>query len=207
MGYGLITKGSTGAPVQMFAGNMISENDYVYGKKNSDVVVIEYSDTECPYCVSLHPTIKQIQATYKDKIAFVYRHFPLTQIHPHAFDEGRAISCAGKVGGDTAYYAYLNNLFDYKNDNKTTQLPANGTAMIAQKTNLDAKAFSACMSSMETAATVNAHQQDGATAGVQGTPATFILSKTRKGYEIVAAIDGAQPAPVFMAAIEEALNR
>lgn len=208
MGYGAITGGGTKAPLQMFAGSMITENDYVFGKKNSDVIVIEYSDTECPYCISLHPTIKQVQETYKDKIAYVYRHFPLTQIHPNAFDEARAISCAGKVGGDVGYYSFANNLFDYKFNNKTTQLPANNNVnAVATKTGLDAKAFSDCMTSQETAPIVNMHQQDGAVAGVQGTPATFILSKTRKGYEIVAAIDGAQPQPIFMAAIEEALNR
>lgn len=208
VGYGLVTGGTSSAPAQMFAGSEINENDYVFGKKDSDVIVIEYSDTECPYCISLHPTIEQIQSVYKDKIAYVYRHFPLTQIHPGAFDEARAISCAGNVGGDQAYYNFMEALFDYKYDNKTTTLPANNDVYaVAKKVGLNASAFSSCMSSQQTARIVSAHQQDGIAAGVQGTPATFVLSKTRKGYEIVAGIDGAQPQPIFMAAIEEALSR
>lgn len=207
VGYGYVTGGVQKAPTQMFAGSPITEKDFVFGKKDSKVIVIEYSDTECPYCISLHPTIKQIQAAYGDKVAYVYRHFPLTQIHPGAFDEARAISCAGKIAGDEGYYAFMNNLFDYKYENRTTQLQKGKIADVVKKTNLDQKTFDACMASQETAPIVNEHQQDGTIAGVQGTPATFVLLKTRKGLEIVAGIDGAQPQPVFNAAIEEALSR
>jgi protein-disulfide isomerase len=115
MGYGLITKGSTPtSPSTMFKGKTIEKSDYVEGKENSKVVVIEYSDPECPYCISLSPTMKQLRTEYSDKVAFVYRHFPLSN-HANAFGESKAIECAGILGGSQKYFAYIDALFEYKN--------------------------------------------------------------------------------------------
>ncbi len=206
--YGFITQGGQAATqVSMFAGKEIDSTDHVIGKVKSDVILIEYSDTECPFCVQVHPTIKKIQADYADRIAFVYRHFPLTQIHPHAFDEARAISCAGTIGGTKKYYEYIDALFGYKTDKKTTQLAATGKEDIARGIGIEASAFAACMNKQETKAIVDASLDDGVTAGVQGTPASFVLVKTKKGYETIGKVDGARPYEYFKAMIEEALAR
>jgi protein-disulfide isomerase len=191
----------------MFTGKQIDDTEYVFGNKKADVIVIEYSDPECPFCVQVSPTIKEIQNKYADKIAFVYRHFPLTQIHPHAFDESRAISCAGVVGGEKVFHEYLDNFFTYKYSRQTTQLPANGVVDIAKNVGIDVNAFTKCLATQATAQLVNDQQADGVKAGVQGTPSTFILVKGKKGYEVVAMIDGARPVQAFTTAIDEALKR
>jgi protein-disulfide isomerase len=207
VGYGYVTTSGGGSTATMFKGKPVDSADYVFGNKKSDVVVIEYSDPECPFCVQLSPTIKQIQSEYGDKIAFVYRHFPLTQIHSKAFDESRAISCAGVVGGDKGFYEYVDNFFGYKYSKQTNQLPPNGAFEIAKNVGLDNAKFTACMNSQATAQAVNDQQADGVKAGVQGTPSTFILLKKRGGYEVIAMIDGARQFQAFTAAIDEALNR
>lgn len=209
LGYGLLSGGTSSnqTPKSMFKGKAVDANDYVEGKENSKVVVVEYSDPECPFCIQVSPTMKKLRADYGDKAAFVYRYFPLTQIHPHAFDESRAIACAGKVGGKDKFFAYIDALFGYKMSKQTTSLPATGKEDIAKQVGVDASAFSTCMKENQTAQTVTDVANDGVTAGVQGTPSTFVLVKTRKGYEQIAMVDGARQYEFFKAAIEEALAR
>ena len=205
--YGFITTPDSSSPVKMFAGKVIDKTDFVDGKSNGNIFMIEYSDTECPYCTSVHSTLKQLRTEYSDKIGFVYRHFPLTQIHPHAFDEATAITCAGTIAGEKKYYEYIDTLFGYKVSNKTTQLPATGKEDTARGIGIDTNAFASCLASNEAKQIVNDSLADGVKAGVQGTPTTFLLKKVRKGYEIIAVIDGARPYEYFKAAIEEALGR
>ncbi len=208
IGYGFIMR-DTGAKESstMFTGRSIDEKEILEGKAKSKVFVVEYSDPECPFCVTVHPTLKQLRNEYADKITFVYRHYPLTQIHPRAFDESKAIECANTLGGNKKAFEYIDALYGYKSNQQTTQLAANGKEDIAKNVGLEMSAFTACMNSQATSDTINASINDGIVAGVTGTPSTFILVKTRKGYEVVSMVDGARPAAYFKAAIEEALSR
>jgi protein-disulfide isomerase len=205
--YGYVTSSTGSSAVSMFAGRPIDNTDFVEGKENAKVFVVEYSDPECPYCINLHPTLKQIRNEYADKVAFVYRHFPLTQIHPNAFDESKAIACAGKLGGKVGFYDYIDKLYGYKSETRQVQLPATGKEDIAGHVGLDKDAFLACLSDQSIADSIDASMQDGVQAGVQGTPSTFVLEKTRKGYEIVAFVDGARPYEYIKAAIDQALSQ
>ncbi len=74
MGYGAITQGSGTAstPKAMFTGRAVDATDYVAGKEDSKVIVVEYSDPECPFCVQVSPTIKRLRSEYSDKVAFVF---------------------------------------------------------------------------------------------------------------------------------------
>ncbi len=208
MGYGAITSGgNTSSSLKPFAGRAIDSTDYIYGKENSKIIVVEYSDTECPFCVQLSPTIKQLKSEYGDKVAFTFRYFPLTQIHKNAVDESRAIECAGVVGGKEKYYAYIDEFFGYKMSKQTTQLPKTGKEDIAKSIGLNMSEFANCMSTKQTEKKVLDSINDGIAAGVQGTPSTFILLKTRKGYDVVTMVDGARPYEFFKAALDEALNR
>ncbi len=208
MGYGAIVQGGgSSTPSNMFKGRTIDSTDYIYGKENSKVIVVEYADPECYYCIQLSPTIKTIHEKYKDKVAFVYRHFPLTQIHPHAFDESRAIACVGNIGGVEKFYSYIGSLFDYKLKNKTIELKPTGKEDLAKSVGVDMNSFNECMKTKQTEKIVGDSINDGIAAGVQGTPSTFVLVKTRKGYEVVSMIDGARGEEFFSAAIEEALSR
>lgn len=209
MGYGVITQGgdTTGVAKNVFAGRSIDDTDYITGKENSKVIVVEYSDPECPFCVQVSPTIKKLRADYGDRVAFVYRHFPLTQIHPHAFDESRAIACAGKIGGKEKFYEYIDTLFGYKMGKQTTQLPATGKEDTARGVGLDTRAFADCMTNKQTEQAVTDSLNDGIAAGVQGTPSTFVLLKTRKGYEVVSMVDGARPYEYFKTVLDQALSK
>ncbi len=205
--YGLVANGGSKPSATLFTGKPIDDKDHIEGNAKSEVLVVEYSDPECPYCVSLYPTMKQLRNEYVSKAAFVYRHFPLTQIHPHAYDESKALACAATLGGTQKFYEYMDALYGYKSTNQTTQLPPTGKEDIAANVGLDKAAFLACEKEQDTALAIDASINDGVQAGVQGTPASFVLLKTRKGYEIVATIDGARPYEYLKAAVEEALAR
>ena len=72
--------------------------DHVLGKKDSKVVLVEYADFQCPGCGGAHPQLKQVVEQYKDKVAFVYRAFPLTSIHPNALAAAAVAEAADKQG-------------------------------------------------------------------------------------------------------------
>jgi protein-disulfide isomerase len=189
----------------MFAGKPLDDKDHIEGNAKSDIIVVEYSDPECPFCVQLHPTLKQIRNEYESKVAFVYRYFPLTQIHPHSYDESKAIACAATIGGTKKFYEYIDALFGYKSAQQTTQLPATGKEDIAANVGLDRAAFLTCEKDQATSATIDASLSDGVQAGVQGTPTSYVLQKTSKGYKIIATIDGARPYEYIKAAVDQAL--
>lgn len=207
LGYGFIMRdGQNTTAMAMFMGKPIDQTkDIVEGNQKSKVIIVEYSDPECPFCVTVYPTMKQIRNEYSGKVSFVYRHFPLTQIHSHAFDESKAVACAYSMGGSKKAMEYIDAIYGYKSSKQTTQLTATGKEDLAKGIGLDAGAFTTCVNAQTTADTITASMNDGVAAGVQGTPSTFILIKNRKGYQVLTMIDGARPYAYFKAAIDQAL--
>ena len=61
-----------------------AKRDHIQGKSNAPVTLVEYGDYECPYCGQAYLIVKKIQQQLKDQLRFVFRNFPLTQVHPHA---------------------------------------------------------------------------------------------------------------------------
>lgn len=203
----IISKSGGQKTLEAFNGRSVDESDFATGKTKSDVIVVEYSDTECPFCGQVYPAMKKLHEEYGSKVSFVYRYFPLTQIHPNAFDEARALYCVGKVAGAEKRREYINEIFTYKTNKQNMTLPKGGKESLAKNIGVDDKALATCMQGPESGDVVTASTQDGIGAGVQGTPSTFILVKTKKGYDIVAHIDGARQYEYFASAVEEALAR
>ena len=92
-----------------FKGSPIGASEFVEGTKNK-VFLIEYADAECPFCIRFHPTLTSVLSDYEDKVGFVYRHFPLSQIHPNATRYALAIECAGKLQGASSYFGFMDYL-------------------------------------------------------------------------------------------------
>lgn len=90
----------------------VTANDHIMGSISAPVKIIEYSDTECPFCARFFDTMKQIMAEYgKDnKVAWVYRHFPLESLHSRARYEAEATECAAKLGGNDKFWKYLETI-------------------------------------------------------------------------------------------------
>ena len=78
----------------------VSARDHLRGAREAPVKLIEFGDTECPLCKRFHPTLKRIVDEYPGKVAWVFRHFPIVEIHPKAPKEAEATECAAELGGE-----------------------------------------------------------------------------------------------------------
>lgn len=105
----------------MLAGKLTSQNeidvdpvtpaDHHFGSDNAEITIIEYSDLECPYCARFHQTMHQIVTDYNGKINWVYRHLPLEQLHPNAFNKALASECVAELGGNDKFWDYIDDIF------------------------------------------------------------------------------------------------
>ncbi len=82
----------------------LDENDHYRGNPDAEIVLVEYSDYECPFCTRFHTTLKNIVREYGNQVAWVYRHYPLTQLHPNATVLANASECAAELGGNDAFW-------------------------------------------------------------------------------------------------------
>jgi len=181
----------------------VTEQDHIIGSADADIVVIEYSDFECPFCGRFHPTMEQIMSEYGEtgKVAWVFRHFPLDQIHPDARPSAEASECVAELAGNTAFWDYSKKLFEGQPSSLTTEnLKSNAEAL-----GVNGDEFTACVESGRHAATVEAQYQGGlalAQADPQfGTPYSVVL--TKDGNQVV--IPGAQPYNVVKQVIDTLL--
>jgi protein-disulfide isomerase len=167
----------------------VTEADHILGNPNAELIFVEYSDTECPFCKQFHATLRQMMDEYgKDgKVAWVYRHFPIDSLHSKARKEAEASECANELGGPAKFWEYLNTIYVRTNSNNS--LPESELPKIAKDIGLDVTAFNTCLSSGRHAAKVQADYDDAVKAGGRGTPNSIIISKD--GTKTV--VQGAQP--------------
>jgi protein-disulfide isomerase len=151
----------------------VSNDDWYKGGKNAKVVMVEYSDLECPFCKSFHPTMQQIVKEYGDKVKWVYRHYPL-DFHANAQKEAEATECAGKLGGNDAFWKYTDTLFDRTSSNGTG-FALDKLVPLAKELGLNEASFKQCLDSGEMAQKVKDQMAKGAEEGVTGTPGTIII--------------------------------
>lgn len=152
----------------------INTTDHVRGNvQTAMLTIVEYSDLECPFCKTFHATIQKAVAKYPGKIAWVYRHFPLDSLHPKARNEARATECVASIGGNDAFWKYLDMIF--ANTPSNNKLDPTLLTTYATKIGIDTKKFGACLASTEMDAKVEADYQDGVRIGVRGTPHTVII--------------------------------
>jgi len=180
----------------------VTSTDHIIGNPNAKVIIVEYSDTECPFCKTFHATMNQIMSEYGKggNVAWVYRQFPIAGLHPKAHYESQATECAGKLGGNTKFWEYLNKIFEITPSNNG--LDAAELPKIAEQIGLDVTAFNKCLESGEMKKIVDAGLTSGNKAGVSGTPSSFILVNKKP----VSGINGAQPYEAVKAQIDELLK-
>ena len=156
----------------------VGDADHIRGDKNAKVSIIEFSDTECPFCKRFHITMKQVMAEYDGKVNWVYRHFPLDSLHSKARNEAHATECAASLGGTDAYWKYLDRIFEITPSNDgldPAELPK-----IAQQVGLDVKKFNDCQKAKTFAGKIQEQENQAIAAGGQGTPYSVIVSGDQK---------------------------
>jgi len=163
---------------KMITINPVSTKDYIRGNPGAKVVVVEFSDTECPYCKVFHGTMKNLvdEKALSGTMAWVYRNFPIKELHSKAIKESEALLCAGKIGGQEAFWSFTDAVYAKTNSNNS--LDAAQLPIIAKDVGIDVKAFNTCLSSGEMAASVEAEYQDAKKSGGTGTPFSVLITST-----------------------------
>jgi protein-disulfide isomerase len=90
----------------------VSPDDHIVGNINAKIIIVEYSDLECPFCKVFHNTMHQVVEANNGDVAWVYRHFPIPQLHPKAFRQAEATECAWEQGGNEAFWKYTDRIFE-----------------------------------------------------------------------------------------------
>lgn len=179
----------------------ISADDHILGNPDAPVILVEFSDLECPFCKTFHNTMKQVMKEYGDKgqVAWVYKHFPIDSIHPKARAEAQAAECAGGLGGAVKFWEFIDKVFEITPSNNGLDL--NLLPKIATDIGLDASAFEKCLAG-EKSPSIQEGMDLGVSLGAQGTPFTVILTKNGT---FPTPINGAQPFEAVKALIDQAL--
>lgn len=180
----------------------ITNRDHILGNPDAPVKIIEFSDTECPFCKRFHPTLKQAIDEYgkNGQVAWVYRHFPLDAIHSKARKEAEATECANELGENDKFWAYLDRLFEVTPSNNN--LDPKELPEIAAYVGLDKAKFTQCLDSGKYAQHVNDDLADAQNSGGNGTPWSVVVAQNGKKFPL----SGAQPYSAVKALIEIALQ-
>jgi protein-disulfide isomerase len=161
----------------------------VRGNPKAPVMIVEFSDYQCPYCHNVEPTVKQVLGKYGDKVSLSYRDFPLTAIHAQAQIAAEASRCALEQG---KFWEYHDQLFTASNLEKDALID------YARNLKLDDKQFSSCLASGRYKAEIAKDVEEGRKAGINGTPGFFVNG---------IAISGAQQQDAFNRIIDDELAR
>ncbi|VXD12462.1 DSBA oxidoreductase [Planktothrix serta PCC 8927] len=143
------------------------------GASAQNIVLVEFSDFQCPFCARAHQTIEQFMKTHQDQVTLVYKHFPLTQIHPQALNAAKASWAAQQQG---KFWEYQNALFTQQN-----QLGEELYIAIAQQLNLDLDKFNRDRQGKEAQAAIQKDIQLAESLGISGTPFFIMNGETFSG--------------------------
>jgi len=145
----------------------IDSTDHVFGKLAAPVQMIVYSDFQCPFCAEFAQTMKQVEQEFGDKVAVVFRHYPLAG-HPEAAKAAEASECAAEQG---KFWGMHDKLFA---DNTAGRMSVAQYKQDAADLGLDAAKFNQCLDSGKFESKIKEQAAAGAKAGVTGTPTSFI---------------------------------
>ena len=151
----------------------VNSNDNTYGNAESNIVLVEYGDYECPYCGKAYPQVKQIKEQLGKYIRIVFRNFPLTKIHPNAFSAAVATEAAAIQG---KFWDMHNIIFE----NQKT-LSDDFLVELAGRIDLDVKRFKEDIKKVALIDKVEKDFESGLRSGVNRTPSFFINGEKFEG--------------------------
>lgn len=179
---------------------VVTNADYVRGNTNAKVTLVEYSDLECPFCKRFHPTMQQIIKEYGDKVKWVFRHYPLP-FHANAQKEAEATECAGKLGGNEAFWKYIDAILERTTSNGTG-FALDQLVPLAKELGLKDSKFKTCLDSGEFTQKIKDQIQTGSEEGVTGTPGTIIIDAKGSTQLIPGALPFEQIKPMIDTALQ-----
>lgn len=179
--------------------NINEKTDHIKGAEKAKITIVEYSDLECPFCKNAHTTLKTLLNEYPDDLRWVYRHFPIAQLHSKAQKESEASECVYDQGGNSAFWSYIDKVFEITPSNNGLDL--NQLPVLATELGLNESEFNTCLESDKNKEKVESDIEDAVKAGARGTPYFIIINS--KGEKIP--VEGAFPIDTFREIINSLL--
>ncbi|MBR32049.1 MAG: hypothetical protein CMN77_12135 [Spirochaetaceae bacterium] len=147
------------------------DGDPVRGNPEAEVTVVEFSDFDCPYCIRIQPTAQKIRAKYGDRIKWVFKDFPLDQLHPEAMGRHIAANCVRKIEPEK-YWQFFDTLFDESQYQETRK--EGGSRTLAVSLGVDGAKFDECVADPAIKQEVIGDIDQGESVGVRGTPSFYL---------------------------------
>lgn len=151
----------------------VGSSDHIQGSTNAPVEIVEYGDYECPYCADAHPIVKKIQKTFGSQIKFIFRNFPLSEIHQYATLAATAAEAAGKQG---KFWQMHDSIYEHQDE-----LSRDGLFEMAKQIGLNILQFEKDMEDPAIGQKVEDDFESGVRSGVNGTPSFFVNGKKFDG--------------------------
>ncbi len=180
----------------------VTEKDHIRGNPNAPIMIVEYSDYDCPFCKNFHETMNRIIEKYgaTGKIAWVYRQFPLEQLHPNAPRISEAAYCVAEQGGSEAFWKFSDLVFGSREINSPTDMKK--LPEYAAQAGVDRSKFELCLNNGKYTDAVKADVEAALKTGARGTPHSIVMVGGQQG-----AINGAQPYETVEQIVETLLSQ
>ena len=173
----------------------VSDDDHSAGPVDAPVTLVEYGDFQCPYCFKAHPIVVKLQQRMGDKLRFVFRNFPIAEIHPYATEAAEAAESVAANAGAEAYWKMHHAMFEHQQDSPDA-LDRSHLLRYASAAGADWALVEADLEERRFEERVAADFSSGVRSGVNGTP-TFFINGVR--------FDGNWTSPSeFLTALQEA---
>lgn len=180
--------------------NPVTADEHIKGSPTAKIKIVEFSDFDCPFCSRHHDVMNAIVEKYSDDdLAWVYRQFPLEQLHPNAPAVAMASECVAELGGNDAFWKFTDAYFAARGAGDKT---AHGDIIpkLVTSAGVSQQAFTECFESSRNAAAVQEDVDDAIETGGRGTPWSIIIGPTGKTYPV----NGALPQQAIEQLIEVA---
>jgi len=151
----------------------VSDKDHAIGRSDAPVTLVEYGDYQCPHCWRAHPVVTAVRALLGDKLRFVFRDFPLTQIHEHALHAAEATESVAASAGEDAFWAMHDTIYEHQQDSPVALDDAH-LVEYAASCGADPAQVAKDLANDTFEEAVRADFMSGVRSGVNGTPTFFI---------------------------------
>lgn len=176
----------------------VTKDDHIRGNPNAPIMIVEYSDFDCPFCRIFHDTMNKVMAKFgKDgQVAWVFRQFPIVSLHPDAPKISAASECVAELKGNDAFWTFADKL----NDSRKIEYTPDGQLKSVEPTNVsrlsefavaagvDKNKFETCLNSGKYDEKIKADVEAATKTGARGTPYSIVIVGDQQGV-----INGAQP--------------
>ncbi|MDZ7726380.1 MAG: DsbA family protein [Candidatus Campbellbacteria bacterium] len=170
-----VDPGSSGPTISSISYESVDSTDYIRGSLDAPVKLVDYSDLECPFCKRHHDTLNNLIENYDEgEFAWVYRHFPLEQLHQKAIPEAVASECVAQSAGEEGFWTFIDRIYEETPSNDG--LDHDLLPEFAQDAGANVEEFESCFANEETLSIVEAHLEDAQNAGGTGTPYSLLIS-------------------------------